>query len=641
MGGVCSGGIMKRKDLEFEKNVSSSAPVEYSGIFKTVKSFDDKNQRKNLNLVSDTKNNSYDDDDVVGDDDDYDGVYGRNSSHPMYDLSEYRLSFSSELKPTPIPVRPASTKVPQMSSFLGKAGNVGLEVLDTLGSSMSNLNASSGFSYGIAPRGNKISILAFEVANTIVKGANLLQSLSEENVQFLKESVLHSEGVHRLVSTDMEELLRLAASDKREEFNLFSREVIRFGDLCKDPQWHQLGRYFQNLDTNFAAHRQHRDEAEKTMQALMTLAQHTSELYHELSPLDRLEQDYQRKLEELESLKLPKRGGNVIILRGELKQQRKHVKNLKRKSLWSKNLDVVVEKLVDIVTFIHQEIVEAFSSNYATTGCTIANEEQIHKPQRLGASGLALHYANIINQIDCIVSRPNFLPPNVRDTLYSGLPTGVKTALRSRIQSYSGKEELTVPQMKAEMAKILDWLFPVATNTTKAHQGFGWVGEWANTGNDFNKKTSGQNSLMRIQTLYHAEKEKTDTYILELVTWLHRMISQIRNRDNGSNKSLAPVRSLSQKAVVLLVETQEDLPRKNQTNLVFQLSPEIQDILADVSFRRLNPGISKSQEFRSRGKRRTTNRLRMSKSSGSSPTREFNETKTNSLDVIDGLETTS
>ncbi|MCL7049638.1 hypothetical protein MKW94_022243 [Papaver nudicaule] len=635
MGGVCSGGVMKRKDLEFEKNISSApSPVEYAGKFKTVKSFD-KNQRKDLNLDSDVNNNNYDDD---AGDDDYDGVYGRNSSHPMYDLSEYRLSFSSELKPTPPPVRPANTKVPQMSSFLGKAGNVGLEVLDTLGSSMSNLNASSGFAYGIASRGNKISILAFEVANTIVKGANLLQSLSEENVQFLKKSVLHSEGVHRLVSTDMEELLRLAASDKREEFNLFSREVIRFGDLCKDPQWHQLGRYFQNLDTNFAAHRQHRDEAEKTMQALMTLAQHTSELYHELSPLDRLEQDYQRKLEELESLKLPRRGESVMILRGELKQQRKHVKNLKRKSLWSKNLDVVVEKLVDIVTFIHQEISEAFSSNY---GCTISNEEQIRKPQRLGASGLALHYANIINQIDCIVSRPNFLPPNVRDTLYNGLPTGVKTALRSRIQLYNGKEELTVPQMKAEMAKILDWLFPVATNTTKAHQGFGWVGEWANTGNEFNAKTSGQNSLMRIQTLYHAEKEKTETYILELVTWLHRMISQIRNRDNGSNKPLAPVRSLSQKAVVLLVETQEDPPRKNQTNLVLQLSPEIQDMLADVSFRRLNPGISKSQEFRSRSKRRTTNRLRTSKSSGSSPTREFNETKTNNLDVIDGLETTS
>jgi hypothetical protein len=31
----------------------------------------------------------------------------------------------------------------------------------------------------------------------------------------------------------------------REELAMFSREVIRFGDLCKDPIWHNLGRYFE------------------------------------------------------------------------------------------------------------------------------------------------------------------------------------------------------------------------------------------------------------------------------------------------------------------------------------------------------------------------------------------------------------
>lgn len=106
-----------------------------------------------------------------------------------------------------------------MSSFLGRAGIVGLdravEVLDTLGSSMSNLNSHSGFISGMAPRGNRITILAFEIANTIAKGANLVQSLSEENVQFLKNEVFKSEGVQQLVSTDMKELLSIAASDKR------------------------------------------------------------------------------------------------------------------------------------------------------------------------------------------------------------------------------------------------------------------------------------------------------------------------------------------------------------------------------------------------------------------------------------------
>lgn len=80
---------------------------------------------------------------------------------------------------------------------------------------MSNLNSNSSFISGAASRGNRISILAFEVANTIVKGGNLLLSVSEDNIQFIKRDVLHSEAVRKLVSTDMKELLSIAASDKR------------------------------------------------------------------------------------------------------------------------------------------------------------------------------------------------------------------------------------------------------------------------------------------------------------------------------------------------------------------------------------------------------------------------------------------
>lgn len=71
--------------------------------------------------------------------------------------------------------------------------------------------------YGSRSRGNRISILAFEVANTIVKGENLLHSLSENSILSLEET-LRSEGVQLLVSANMEELLRIAASDKRFVF---------------------------------------------------------------------------------------------------------------------------------------------------------------------------------------------------------------------------------------------------------------------------------------------------------------------------------------------------------------------------------------------------------------------------------------
>lgn len=114
---------------------------------------------------------------------------------------------------------------------MGRAGVMGLEkaveVLDTLGSSMSRMNPGNGFlAGGTSARGGKVTILAFEVANTIAKGAALLQSLSEENLKFMKKDMLRSKGVKKLVSTDTAELQILAASDKRFVFYNISPFVL-------------------------------------------------------------------------------------------------------------------------------------------------------------------------------------------------------------------------------------------------------------------------------------------------------------------------------------------------------------------------------------------------------------------------------
>ncbi|GKC09848.1 hypothetical protein Tco_1001458 [Tanacetum coccineum] len=101
-------------------------------------------------------------------------------------------------------------------------------------------------------------------------------SLSEENIQILKKEILHSEGVQLLLSTDTKELLRIAASDKREELEVFSQEVVRFGDMCKDPQWHNLDRLFARLDLEMVTSTHLREEAEITTQDLTNLAQYMS-----------------------------------------------------------------------------------------------------------------------------------------------------------------------------------------------------------------------------------------------------------------------------------------------------------------------------------------------------------------------------
>ncbi|CAN1241739.1 Protein PSK SIMULATOR 2 [Linum perenne] len=166
-----------------------------------------------------------------------------------------------------------------------------LEVLDTLRSSMSNLNAQSGFISSMTSRGNKISLLAFEVANKVSKGANLFQSLSEENVNFLKKEILYSEVLKN------KDLIHVYVSTVKKQFDVFSREVIRFGDLCKDPIGITWDNTFQELSTN----KKMREVAEMIVHELTTL-----ELYYELHSLDSFEQDYQRKV-ELQCLHLPQK----------------------------------------------------------------------------------------------------------------------------------------------------------------------------------------------------------------------------------------------------------------------------------------------------------------------------------------------
>ncbi|XP_015886304.2 protein PSK SIMULATOR 1 [Ziziphus jujuba] len=543
----------------------------------------------------------------------------------------------------------AVAKVSEVSSLLGRAGTASLgkavEVLDTLGSSMTNLNLNSGFTSGLTTKGNKISILAFEVANTIVKGSNLMQSLSKENIKHLKEVVLPSEGVKNLISGNMDELLRIAASDKREELKVFSGEVVRFGNRCKDPQWHNLDRYFEKLGSELTPQNQLKEDAETLMKELMTLVQHTAELYHELHALDRFEQDYRRRQQEEDNSNVTQRGESLAILRAELKSQRKHVKTLKKKSLWSKILEEVMEKLVDIVHFLHLEIHDAFGT---ADGDKPAKASQSNH-EKLGTAGLALHYANIITQIDTLVSRSSSVPQNTRDALYQGLPPSIKSALRSKLQSFQIKEELTVPQIKAEMEKTLQWLVPIAANTTKAHHGFGWVGEWANTGSEVNRKPAGQTDLLRIETLHHADKEKTEAYILELVVWLHHLVNQARAGNGGIRSPVkSPIRSPNQKAI------QSSTHKPNCASPT--LTIEDQEMLRDVSKRKLTPGISKSQEFDT-AKTRLNKHHRLSKSSSHSPTSEarkdpfpirrpssvpvinFDIDRIKALDVIDRVDT--
>ncbi|CAB4319972.1 unnamed protein product [Prunus armeniaca] len=245
---------------------------------------------------------------------------------------------------------------------------------------------------------NTISILAFEVTNTIVKGANLMQSLSEDNVRHLKEVVLPSKGVQTLIFRDMDELLRIAAADKR-------------------------------IGSKVTQQKHFKRQAQADMEQLMTLVQSTAELCHELQLLDRLEQEYQHRLKE-DGSNAARRGDSLAVLRADVEMQEKFI-------LYTFNIHEAFGSADD-------EPVESSWSNHKKLG---------HLISQSGASdgGMPSTPVKTLNQKINLLSRhtPNSSFPVLTDKDQEMLQDVSKSNLRLRMsksQNYASRNAMLSKQ---------------------------------------------------------------------------------------------------------------------------------------------------------------------------------------------------
>ncbi|KAM3258782.1 hypothetical protein ACQJBY_050519 [Aegilops geniculata] len=304
-----------------------------------------------------------------------------------------------------------------------------------------------------APKGRRVCIQAFEVANTIIRASSLIKSISKQRIRHLKEGVLRSEGVRCLISEDYSLLSILVEDDIRKELRLFCIEVARLGDLCEGPQWHNLS--ICRCGSALPSKNNSSEEAAPSMQYLIKLAQYTWALRQEMLALDRLEHAHYVA------------GIPVKKQIDAIKNQRGAVKVLKRKSLWSKSMVDIVEKLVGIVDFIHLEINRVFLENHAeqsSGGLRVAN----NLAKTLGPAGLALHYANVILQLKTLALASPAVPQNAREALYQALPPRIKPVLHTQLRRrfpLGEKQTMTVAEVRAEMDRVLRWLVPAAEST--------------------------------------------------------------------------------------------------------------------------------------------------------------------------------
>ncbi|KVH91327.1 uncharacterized protein LOC112529765 [Cynara cardunculus var. scolymus] len=136
-------------------------------------------------------------------------------------------------------------------------------------------------------------------------------------------------------------------------------------------------------------------------------------------------------------------------------------------------------------------------------------------PNTIGGSALALHYANVIIVIEKLLQYPHLVGEEARDDLYQMLPTSLRLALKMSLKSYV--KDLAIydaplaHDWKDRLDEILAWLAPLAHNMIR----------WQNERNFEQQQIVSRTNVLLLQTLYFADRRKTETAICELLVGLN------------------------------------------------------------------------------------------------------------------------
>ncbi|KAJ6719445.1 PLANT/PROTEIN (DUF668) [Salix purpurea] len=136
-------------------------------------------------------------------------------------------------------------------------------------------------------------------------------------------------------------------------------------------------------------------------------------------------------------------------------------------------------------------------------------------PSSIGGSALALHYANVIIVIEKLLRYPHLVGEEARDDLYQMLPTSLRVSLRTHLKSYAKNLAIydapLAHDWKETLDGILRWLAPLAHNFIR----------WQSERNFEQHQIVNRTNVLLLQTLYFADRGKTEAAICELLVGMN------------------------------------------------------------------------------------------------------------------------
>lgn len=412
----------------------------------------------------------------------------------------------------------------------------------------------------VLKKSGPVGVLAFEIAALMSKLLHLWQSLSDKNIIRVRNDSISLEGVRKIVSNDEAFLLGLACAEMVENLRHVAKAVGRISGRCHDSNLRSFERLFGEFaNSGYDTHGWVLSwkEVEGKNRKIDRYVTNTANLYREMDELSVMENGLRKLLQSNDhdaSIKEQK----VIDLQQKIFWQRQEVKYLKERSLWNRSFDSVTSILVRSIFTIMARIKLVFgighgypsslprslsasatvhpsenpnSCNFVSGPLKSPRTEQQKDhhnhtffdqnsnllkppPTTLGSAALALHYANLIIVIEKMIKSPQLVGVDARDDVYGMLPDSIRSSLRARLKGvgFSASDPVLAGEWRDALGRILGWLSPLAHNMIK------WQSERSFEQQNLVEKT---NNVLLLQTLYFANKEKTEAAITELLVGLN------------------------------------------------------------------------------------------------------------------------
>ncbi|KAL5570037.1 hypothetical protein UlMin_026612 [Ulmus minor] len=410
---------------------------------------------------------------------------------------------------------------------------------------------------------SKVGVLAFEIAGLMTKLLHLWQSLSDKNIIRLRNESISLEGIRKIISNDEDFLLSLACAEIVENLRHLASSLSRLTKRCDDAKLRNFDQLFDEFANsgrdphNWVLSWKDMEAKYKKMDRYVTI---TATLYREIEELSVMENGLRKALQSNEHELSSSKEQKIIDLQQKILWQRQEVKYLKERSLWNRSFDTVTSVLVrSIFTILARTklvfgmgrsspsslsrslsasaTVHPSDQNPSTPACHfvsgplkpakqeenngIANNgffesnSKILKPPALtlGGAALAIHYANLIIVIEKMIKSPQLVGVDARDDLYSMLPSSIRSSLRARLKGvgFSASDPSLAGEWREALGRILAWLSPLAHNMIK----------WQNERSFEQQNLVPKTNVLLLQTLFFANKEKTEAAITELLVGLN------------------------------------------------------------------------------------------------------------------------